>query len=174
MLMKAFGKIGRHFAIVVIALFCILGIPFLQSDVFATWKGRGDVDAVSGASVIVDKPSGEYVVLINGQMHLSEEGLQTWVDFFEGKEVSFIFEDITCYVAKQDPTGWKMALSFQSRLPENQMTVRREDVTLMLSKAEYGKYDIMILSREVADAYRTTSLEQQENTIVLKLGGGGE
>ncbi len=71
-----------------------------------------------------------------------------WESFFRGEEIDFLFEDITCTVASQDALGLELAKSLQSRLPENQMTVKREDAILVLSKIDYGRYDVILFSRE--------------------------
>ena len=44
-----------------------------------------------------------------------------------------------------------MADSFRSRLPENQMRIDEEDGALLLSRADAGLFDILILSREAAE-----------------------
>ncbi|MBR1691735.1 MAG: hypothetical protein IJ711_03050 [Lachnospiraceae bacterium] len=160
-------RILKHILIVITSLFLILGVPFLRSDYFAAQIGGSDADAVSSASLILEQPSGAYVVLINRQRHTDTEKLETWIDFFEGREVSYIFEDISCIVAKGDVQGLEMARSFQSRLPEHQMTVRQEDGILLLSKAEAGKYDIIIMSKEAADAYDARTLYRNTDTEFL-------
>ncbi|MBQ4466118.1 MAG: hypothetical protein II916_09175 [Oscillospiraceae bacterium] len=128
-----------------------LGIPVLLSD-----QGRSiltGTDAVSSASVVIDAPSGEFLVLLNPELHPNEENLTFWTDFFSGKDVTFCFEDISCMVARNDTAALDMAQSYASRLSEHQMTVRQEDITLMLSRADHGKFDVIVLSREMAEHY---------------------
>lgn len=127
----------------VIAL--ILGIPLLLSG------RRRQADAVSGASLVVEAPSGTFLVLLNHD-RLQEDGF--WERFFSGQEVDFCFEDITCAVPENDPAALEMARSFQSRLSEHQMTVRQEDPTLLLSKADHGRFQVIVLSAELAEHYR--------------------
>ena len=158
----------KHIFIVIISLFVILGIPFMCTDYFKAWAS-GQTDALSSATVVLDQPSGEYVVLINTDRHTDEEALQTWVDFFEGKEIPVIFEDISCKVAKGDANGLEMAQSYQSRLPENQMLVEVEDGILMLSKAEYGKFDIIVMSKEMADSYTASTLFGEDTVRVIEV-----
>ncbi|MBR1865774.1 MAG: hypothetical protein IJ801_04640 [Lachnospiraceae bacterium] len=170
-------KIWKHVVIILTTLFCMLGIPLLYSGYPAVWLGKNSVDALSSASVIVEQPSGEYLVFVNRNRHRDEEALQTWIDFFEGREISWIFEDISCCVAKGDHGGLGMAQSYQSRLPENQMTVRQEDAVLMLSKAEAGRYDVIVMSKEAAEAYHAQTLCQDTDTEMLTLniaGGSGQ
>lgn len=162
-------KIARHIIIVAAAVFVLVGIPFLRSDSFAKITGRSAADTVSSASVIIDQPSGEYQIYINKAKHPDEEKLATWIDFFEGKEISYLFEDITCMVAKGDRLGMEAAKSLQSRLPENQMTIREVDPTLMLSKADHGRYDIIILSKEMAEVYSAQTVEENQDTIDVTL-----
>lgn len=162
-------KILKHVIIIAAALFVIIGIPFLRTDYFAALVSGDGADATSSASVILDTPSGSYVVLINRAMHTDEEAMNTWADFFEGKEISYIFEDIRCTVAKQDANGLEMAKSYQSRLPENQMTVEQQDAILMLSKAGYGKFDILVLSKEMADAYGIQSLTENTDIVTIQV-----
>ena len=89
--------------------------------------------------------------------------------FFRGEEVSVIFEDISCSVATGDTGGQELARSFQSRLPENQMRIQTEDVTLLLSRADHGKFDVIVLSKEFADSYAAeTAYQDNVDVIVLR------
>ena len=65
--MKLFG----HIAAVAGALLLTVGLPVLRSDTVRT-KLRG-TDAVSSASVIPPQPEGEYLVLINRDLHTDAE-----------------------------------------------------------------------------------------------------
>ena len=82
----------KHILIIATGAFLILGLPFLGSGYLQ--RLTDGVDAVSGASVIIDKPSGEYVILINRELHKNAENLTQWIRFFRGEEISYIFEDI--------------------------------------------------------------------------------
>ena len=145
-------KIVRHVLIVTISLLVLLGIPVYFTGYFQ--RKLSGVDAVSAATVIVDAPSGAYVVLINPSLHQNTENLSVWESFFAGEEIDFLFEDISCVVADIDTSAYEIARSFQSRLPENQMTIRKEDITLMLSKAMNDKYDVVLMSKEIFDVYK--------------------
>ena len=149
----------------------MLGLPFITSDSFERLTGP---DAVTSASVITDAPSGEYVVLINRSLHLNRDNLEKWHDFFSGQEVSFILEDITCCISASDPSGKKLAENYRSRLPENQMTLRTEDPVLMMSKADHGKFDVIVMSAEAAERYGADSISNSGNVDVIRIEGGGE
>lgn len=118
----------------------ILGIPLLLT--------AGQPDAVSGATTIIDAPSGEFIVLLN-RAQLTEEAF--WEQFFSGQEVDFCFEDITCMVPLGDEPALTMAQSFQSRLAEHQLTIRQEDPTMLLSMADHGRFQVVLLSKELAE-----------------------
>jgi hypothetical protein len=60
-----------------------------------------------------------------------------------------------------------MAQRLASRLPANQMKVRAEDGILMVSKAEVGRFDIMVLSDETAAALDVTELASDPNVEVV-------
>jgi hypothetical protein len=167
--MKNFFK---HTAIVLAGVFLLLGIPFFTTDYFKNLF-REDTDAVTSATVVIDQPSGEYMVLINKEMHKDEENLNTWIQFFKGEEISYLFEDISCSVMMGDTGALTMAQSFQSRLPEKQMSIQTEDATLLMSRADQGKYDIIILSKEFAKSYDATTAEG-EQTVRIDIISEGE
>ena len=162
-------KILRHVIIVSAAVFLLVGLPVLGTG-YLTRLISG-VDTIASATVIIDQPSGEYVVLINKDLHPNAENFAVWEDFFSGKEIGFLFEDIRCTVADNDSAGLELARSFQSRLPENQMTLRTEDITLLFSKVHSGQFDVVLISREVYDAYRTGALIRKETTNVIESEG---
>lgn len=163
-------NIVKHIVVTIVSVFLILGIPFVTTDYFKALISDTP-DVVTSASVVVDKPSGDYLVFINLDKHTDKENLSLWHDFFEGKDVSFIFEDIKCYVAKNDVNGLTIAQNFQSRLPENQMVISTEDGTLMISKAEYNKFDVIVMSREIADFYAADTLLENDNIDVITIKG---
>jgi hypothetical protein len=158
--------------IVLAGVFILLIVPFFTTDYFKNLL-KNDTDAVSSASVIIDKPSGEYLVFINRLMHTNEENLNTWIRFFDGGEISYLFEDISCSVISTDTGAFKMAQSFQSRLPEKQMSIQTEDASLLMSRADFGKYDIIIISKEFADAYDAMTAET-DNTVLIEINSKGE
>ena len=134
----------------------VLGVPFFTSDWFRA-KVTG-ADAVSGATTVIEAPSGDYLVLLNSAA-LEEDAF--WETFFVGDEVGYCFEDITCMIGSGDTGAADMAASFCSRLPEDQMRVRIEDITLMLSRADSGRFQVILLSQEMAE--RTGALSAVEN-----------
>ena len=166
-------RVIRHIVIIVISLLLILGIPFTRTSYFAQMRS-GSPDAAATASIIIDQPSGEYVVLINEDLHTNAENLAIWKDFFAGKEIPFLFEDIVCTVGSADAGGAEMAKSYQSRLPENQMKIKQEDITLMLSKAEHKRFDIIVLSKEFADMFTASTIYDKDGVCVIMVGGEGE
>ncbi|MCR4833708.1 MAG: hypothetical protein K5900_09030 [Butyrivibrio sp.] len=162
-------RIIRHILIVTGALLVLVGIP-VWSTGYIQGKLSG-ADVISSATVVIEQPSGAYVVIINKDFHHDEENLEIWKNFFGGEEIDFLFEDISCVVADCDAAGLELAKSFQSRLPENQMSIRIEDITLMLSKADYGKFDVIVMSKEVYDAYSAQTVEEYEQSVVLEEEG---
>ncbi|MBR6873415.1 MAG: hypothetical protein IKN17_07940 [Ruminococcus sp.] len=162
----------RHIVSVTFSLFLMLGLPFITSDSFERLISP-DPDAVTSASVITDAPSGEFIVFINRSSHPNKDNLAKWHDFFSGQEVSFILEDITCCTAASDPLGKKLAENYRSRLPENQMTLRTEDAVLMLSKADHGKFDVIVMSAEAAEAYGGESVSSGDVDVIRIKGGAG-
>lgn len=159
-----------HTCIVCLSLFLILGIPFLFTDAFHNLI-HGKADATSSASVVLKQPSGQYIVLINKARHTNAENLDTWTRFFDGKEIDYLFEDIVCYVCQGDGLGLSMAQSYQSRLPANQMRIKIVDPTLLFSKADHGIFDIVVMSKEMADAFHAETISQQDGVITITVKG---
>ena len=168
--LRTVKHIVRHAAVITVLLAVTLGIPASRSDKLKTLVTEGP-DAVAGATVELDQPSGEYYVLINRDLRTDPESLGFWRTFFEGGSVGFIFEDIVCSVAAGDTSGFELAQSFQSRLPENQMKIKTEDSILLFSKADHGKFDVLIVSAEIADAYNAYSAFDQSSVEVIRLNG---
>lgn len=159
----------RHAAVVLAALLLLAGVPTWRTGYFQ--RKLSGVDAVSSASVILDQPSGAYTVLINRDLHRDAENLKTWEAFFSGEEIGFLFEDISCAVADTDAAGLELAKSFQSRLPENQMKIRLEDSTLMLSKAQHGRFDVILMSREMYEASGASPEKKAERVDLVEADG---
>ena len=124
-------------------------------------------DAVSGASELVDAPSGSFYVIINTSKHNDPDKLTDWTKFFSGEEVSYIFEDISVVAAMGDNGALQLADSYRSKLPENQMTIREEDPILMMSKGAVGRFDIMIISREYAEVFAANDVMERPDSLVL-------
>jgi hypothetical protein len=95
------------------------------------------------------------------------------MQFFGGEEISYLFEDISCSVIAADTGALTMAQSFQSRLPEKQMSIQTEDASLLMSRADLGKYDMIILSKEFADSYDAATAEG-EGTALISIISEGE
>jgi galactitol-specific phosphotransferase system IIB component len=74
-------------------------------------------------------------------------------------------------VASGDSGALTMAQSFQSRLPEKQMSVQTENATLLMSRADCGKYDIIILSKEFAETYDMTTMDSASAVRIDVTGG---
>ena len=167
-----FKRILRHVSVTAAALFLMLGLPYLTSDYYKA-KSGGE-DAVTAATEALDSPSGEFVVLINRQKHTDEKNLAVWQEFFEkgeSEEIFSVFEDLVCAVGSSDAGGLEMARSFQSRLPENQMKIKTQDTTLMLSKAENGIYDIIVMSQEMYDSLKASLILDKTDTLLIHTKG---
>ena len=161
-------KVLGHIGLTALMLAVLVGLPM--------WKYIGSVspgqtvDAASGATIALpDKPSGDFIVLINTARH--SDTLGDWGAFFRSEDFPVIFEDISCMVAQGDASGQQMAERFQAQLPENQMMLREENPTLLVSKAEAGYIDVAVFSREMADALE---LNPDEALVTVLTVTGGE
>ena len=157
-----------HIAVTVSALTLMLGVPFVRSGYFS--RLVSGADAASAATTALAKPSGKYVVFINRAMHTDSASLAAWEGFFsEGRDEGLynVFEDLSCTVADIDYAGIEMAESFQSLLPENQMKIGTENVILMLSKAEHGRFDIIVMSQEIADSFGAERIAELTDADML-------
>ncbi len=133
--------------------------------------GNGQADVVSGASMkLPEKPSGEYIVIVNRSLH--EDSLEDWKTFFTGKDLPVIFDDISCIVSQADSGGMQMAQRYQAQLPENQMKLRTEDLTLLVSKAESGYIDAAVFSKEIAQAMKLSTEKCSEKSVVIEVKTG--
>lgn len=166
--MKFLGVL-KHIGIVAAGVFLIVVLPLLCTG-NASALFSDDLDATTSASVVLDAPSGEYIVLINKELHTDEDNLAEWINFFNGEDILYIFEDVSCSVASTDSGGIDMADSYRSRLPENQMEIKSEDPTLLLSRADEGLFDIIVMSREFAEAY-SASTAYSDSVEVIEVSG---
>ena len=164
--MKA-AKILLHILISLTAAFLLVGLP----AAYILHRSAGEsADAVSKATAkIPDKPSGEYVLLLNRSLH--EDSVDDWISFFRDGELNVIFDDISCLAADSDSNAIKMAERLCAQLPENQMHFRTENPLLLVSKAENGCIDAAVFSKEFADAMKL-SLGTDEKIICISLKGG--
>lgn len=160
----------RHVAIVAAALLLCLVLPGLF---YAHRCGllTGGADAVSSASLEVpDQPSGEYVILLNRERHPLT--LEQWSDFFSEKPVDVIMEDLRCMTVSGDVLGRQLAERYRARLAENQLRLRAENGVLVVSRAENGLFDAIILSRETAEAFDYSAVYARPDVAVLRVTGG--
>lgn len=129
----------------------------------------GNVDATSSASIAIpDQPSGEYVVLIQSGLH--SQTMKEWELFFTEQPVDVIMEDIHCFVDQSDAAGQEMADRYRLRLAENQMKITRENGTLLVSKAENGLFDVIVLSKEMAETqgYEKAIARNDVKTLMIE------
>ena len=164
-------KLPGHIAVCAVVTAALLAVPFMFTDGFK--QLINGTDAVSSASVTIDAPSGEYTVIINRDRHKSAGDLEVWHDFFSGGDFSIIYDDVECVTLSGDGGALTMAQSFMSRLPENQMRVKTEDAVLAVSKADHGRFDVMIVSAEAENAYGIYSVYGSGNVDVIHIGSGG-
>lgn len=161
--MKAL-KVLLNILIVAVVTFIILGIPTL---IYYSKTASYDEKA-SGSVELPDVPSGEFVVLINNEMH--KDTMDLWVAFFTNDEenIKVIFEDISCYVSSNDSNAIELAKRYQIYLPENQMTIKYENGILLASKAESGILDVMIFSKEFVDYLNLNISASNVTQITIK------
>ena len=157
-------KILAHVGIVAAALLVSLCLP-----AYRYLRGDAGADAVSSASLVIpDQPSGEYVVILNRSRH---EALEDWRAFFTEQSVGVIMEDISCLAAASDPTGVQLAQRYMVRLAENQMKLTTENSLLVVSRAENGLYDAIVLSKEMADAVDFSAVYARDDALVITISG---
>ena len=167
--MKA-GKTALHIILSLTAVFLLVGLPGLY---ILGETAEEQPDAVSGASIkLPDKPSGEYVLLLNRSLH--EDTFDDWVAFFRDGELNVIFDDINCIASQSDADALKMADRLIAQLPENQMKLRTENPTLLVSKAENGCIDAAIFSKEMADAMKLRTDSDDNIACIIIKGGENE
>ena len=130
-------------------------------------------DAVSSATakpVSAGDMSGKYMVFINRELHDKAGTTGDWEKFFSfSDDVPLIMEDITCKVVQFDSEGLDTARKYQARLPENQMIIEQEAGVMLLSKAELGRFDVMIMSEAAAKSYSAQTLYDKENILTIKM-----
>ena len=161
-----------HILLLIAVTVALVAVPYRVWLGPIPWSALlgGGVDAVTSASVILDAPSGSYVVLLNRDAHQKLDNADDWARFFRGESL-VIMDDVRCLVGKGDAGGFDMADSYRSRLPENQMKLSAEDATLMLSRAQLGRFDAIVMSKEFADAFRADTVYGQGNIEVIEIGG---
>lgn len=162
----------KHIAVCLLGVTLLVILPFLLSGGAALITGG--TDAVSSASVVIDKPSGCYTVMINRGMHKNDSDLAAWESFFSGGDLGIIFDDVSCVILNGDAGALTLAESFMSRLPENQMKVTVSDAVLAVSKADCGRFDVMIVSDEFAELYGTETVSSGKNVDVIHITDEGD
>lgn len=162
-------RIFAHLLTISAGLFIFLGIPLLRYvDLAALSSGR--MDAVSSATAVPDDaPSGEFLILLNRDRH--PDSIDEWTDFFEERPVGVIMEDLSCFTPAEDRTGQELAKRYRQRLAENQMKTAEEEGLLLVSKAEQGLFDVIILSKEMADHYDYSRAAASARTEVIRVRG---
>ncbi|MBQ9680544.1 MAG: hypothetical protein IJV48_07680 [Ruminococcus sp.] len=154
------------------ALLLIFGVMFGILVLNGSISIGAQVDAVTKATgdiVYADDIDGSFTVLINKDMHKDAEALAEWITFFSGGEVGVIFEDVTCYVASNDPSGLEAAESFQSRLPENQLMIKTVPSGMLVDKAAHGVFDVIVLSDPIADTIGADKLFDIDTIEVIHI-----
>ncbi len=169
--MKRAFRRAAHVAGTAAAVFLLGVLPFY--GLIAPLFGAKSADAVSSATVEVpEQPSGAFYILLNREKHAAS--LADWSSFFTGEgDLPIIFEDLDCLTAAGDEAGRQLAERYMALLPENQMRLRREDATLLVSKIEAGRFDAAVLSAEWAGALKL-SPETLQRAAVFAIRGEGE
>ena len=72
-------------------------------------------------------------------------------------------------MAQGDETALELANSYASKLPENQMTVVTENGVFLMSKADEGLFDVIIMSLEYAEI-NDVSTAYSDSVTVLNVG----
>lgn len=162
----------RHIVVSLVALFLLLGLPAMYYGGHGGFSGAG-ADSVTGASLALpDQSTGDFVVLVDREKH--PETLEAWTDFFSDRPTDVIMEDLSCLTLRGDPSGAQLAERYQARLAANQMIIRREDPTLVASRADHGLFDVIVLSKEMADAYQFESTLDDSRVAVIPVKGAPE
>ena len=164
-------QILRHVLAVGLGIFLCLGVPLLRCGVNPLSLLSGTADAVSGATVEPpDSPSGNYVILLNRSRH--PDSIPEWRAFFREEPVGVIMEDLVCMTPASDVTGRQLAERYQLRLAENQMKLKPQDGLLLVSRAEHGLFDVIVLSEEMEAHYDYSRAEALPETEVIRVSGG--
>ena len=79
--------------------------------------------------------------------------------------------DVDCRVAQSDTSAMQLARRYQLRLPENQMQLKAENGLLLISKAEVGLFDAIVMSKEMAERYQVATLSQQPDILFFSVKG---
>ena len=160
------------FRVLSVIVFGAIVTGVLTAGGYINWSSDSP-DAVSSATakpVSAGDMSGKYMVFINRELHDKAGTTGDWEKFFSfSDDVPLIMEDITCKVAQLDSEGLDTARKYQARLPENQMIIEQEAGVMLLSKAELGRFDVMIMSEAAAKSYSAQTLYDKENILTIKM-----
>ena len=160
------------FRVLSVIVFGAIVTGVLTAGGYINWSSDSP-DAVSSATaqpVSAGDMSGKYIVFINRGLHDKAGTTGDWEKFFSfTDDVPLIMEDITCKVAQLDSEGLDTARKYQARLPENQMKIEQEAGVMLLSKAELGRFDVMIMSEAAAKSYSAQTLYDKENILTIKM-----
>lgn len=159
-----------RFRLLSVILFASLLCGVLTATGSIKWD-KASPDAVSSATargVSAEDMKGKYVVLINKRLHVRAGTTEAWIKFFSfDGDAPLIMEDIVCKTADTDPEGIEIAEKYRARLPENQMKLRTEAGVMLLSKAETGRFDVVILSESAARLYAAQTMYERDDTAVI-------
>ena len=170
--MKIFLKRLPLRILTVIIFGSILYLILLLNGVVSLPSASADTVTSATLQDSTVKADGSYVVLINRKLHDRSGTTEDWNKFFSFDDnVPLIMEDITCSVASSDSEGIDTAKIYQSRLPENQMKLNKENGLFMISKAEVGKFDVIIMSNVTANSLSAETLYDRADILTIKVEG---
>lgn len=142
-------KYAIHFIVTALIIALTIGLP---SAIYFKIFTPADEEAETGATYILpEKPSGEFVIMINEKRHPTS--IDVWDDFFSERDYDPLSDKISCLTVSGDALGAELADRYSKRLFVKQMSIREENVILVLSKAELGLIDAVIMSADIADVY---------------------
>ncbi|MBR1797041.1 MAG: hypothetical protein IJ757_03385 [Clostridiales bacterium] len=127
-------------------------------------------DAVSGATVISEgdfESESGVVVLINRNVRKDPANTDLWLQFFQEGPAPDIFEDISVLIIEGDGITSEYCEFMMGRLPVNQMTVRSETSILVMSKAKYGKFDIIVMSEQLYENLGGSGIVEGNDDIAM-------
>ncbi|MBQ8941508.1 MAG: hypothetical protein IJ062_06675 [Firmicutes bacterium] len=116
----------------------------------ATVKNKGTSATIAGVS-------GNFVIIIN-----KEKNPKGTLEYFTGEGEKI--KGLSCHI----PKGDKKARILADKMTDN---VTEGDAMLLISKAEYGDFDILIFSKKTADIYTAKSLYDKDFVDVAELKG---
>ncbi|MBR1736633.1 MAG: hypothetical protein IJ736_06400 [Firmicutes bacterium] len=118
----------------------------------ATVKNKGETSTFSGVK-------GNFTVLINNKN--VPEGT---IDFFTGKRDTAP-SSLKCSIANDDDKAEDMIEQLGIKYYSHR------DALLMLSQAEYEKFDVIVLSKKNADIYTAKSLYDKDYVTAVEIKG---